>query len=232
MSSIVLFVILTLPLTLLAAITPEEILKKVDDVRNPSESYLMSVRIKSSTESEDSTFVVSLKGNTKTFVKVSGPKKLVGRNMLMIDENMWVYVPNLKRSVRVSLSQKLIGEAANGDISRMRWSGDYNAKIEKEDKRTYTMFLDQKKKGLTYAKIRVTVAKYSFQPLKAEFLTMTGKVVKTADYLKYTVLAGKKRPSVIHIVDKLKASNTSDIIIEKMTVRKLPDSMFSEKNLE
>ena len=161
-------------------LSADDILKKVDEVRNPSESYHMDVRINSSSEKEDSTFSVSLKGNTKTFVKVKGPKKLIGRNMLMIEENMWVYVPNLKRSVRVSLSQKLIGEAANGDISRMRWTGDYIPKIEKEDKKTYTLFLQQKKKGLTYAKIRATIDKLSFHPIKAQFLTLTGKSVKTA----------------------------------------------------
>lgn len=214
------------------AIDPTEILQKVDDVRNPAESYFMSVRIKSSTEKEDSTFQVSLKGNDKTLVKVLAPKKILGRNMLMLNENMWVYVPNLKRSVRVSLSQKLIGEAANGDISRMRWAGDYDAKIEKEDKKEYVLFLEQKKKGLTYSKIRARVEKNTFHPLKAEFLTMSGKVVKTAEYKNYKEYAGKMRPSLIHIVDALKSDNYSDIMIEKMEVRNLPDSMFTEKNLE
>ncbi len=214
------------------AITPDGILKKVDEVRNPSESYFMNVRIKSSHETEDSTFSVSLKGNDKTFVKVLGPKKIMGRNMLMINENMWVYVPNLKRSVRVSLGQKLIGEAANGDISRMRWSGDYDARILKGKAEEYNLFLTQKKKGLTYSKIRVRVDKKTFHPIRAEFLTMSEKVVKTADYRSYKKYAGKMRPSVIHIVDGLKLNNFSDIHIEKMEVRNLPDSMFSEKNLE
>ena len=48
---------------------------------------------------------------------------------------IWVFIPNLKRSVRVGLSQKLTGQAANGDISRMRWSGDYTPKLLKETKK-------------------------------------------------------------------------------------------------
>ena len=215
-----------------ANLDPKEILKKVDEVRNPSESYFMDVRIKSTSEKEDSTFNVSLKGNSKTFIKVLGPKKLMGRNMLMVDENMWVYVPNLKRAVRVPLSQKLIGEAANGDISRMRWSGDYDVMVEKEDSKMWTLLLKENKKGLTYTRIRVTVEKANFHPMIAEFQTSEGKVLKTAEYKNYKNLAGKERPSVIHIVDALKASNASDVIIEKMTVRNMPDSMFTERNLE
>jgi len=214
------------------SITADEIIKKVDDIRNPAESYYMNVRIKSSKEAEDSTFSVSLKGNDKTHVKVLGPKKLMGRNMLMIDENMWVYVPNLKRSVRVSLSQKLVGEAANGDISRMRWSGDYDAKMLKEGKKEFLLSLTQKKKGLTYPGVQVQVDKKTFHPIKAAFLTMSGKVVKNAEYRSYKKMAGKMRPSVIHIEDALNKDSYSDIIVESMEVRNLPDSMFTEKNLE
>lgn len=214
------------------AITADEIIKKVDEIRNPAESYFMNVRIKSSKESEDSTFSVSLKGNDKTHVKVLGPKKLMGRNMLMIDENMWVYVPNLKRSVRVSLSQKLVGEAANGDISRMRWSGDYDAKILKEGKKEYLISLSQKKKGLTYPGVQVLVDKKTFHPVSAAFLTMSGKVVKNAEYRTFKKMAGKMRPSVIHIADALNKDSYSDIIVESMEMRNLPDSMFTEKNLE
>ena len=99
-----------------------DLLQEVDSFRNPSDSYSMSVRIVSSNESEEARFLVYLKGNSKTLIKVLAPKKNLGRNMLMVAENMWVYVPNIRRSVRVSLNQKLTGEAANGDISRMRWA--------------------------------------------------------------------------------------------------------------
>ena len=68
----------------------------------------------------------------------------------MLDENMWVFIPNLKRSVRVGLSQKLTGQAANGDISRMRWSGDYTPKLLKETKKSWLLHLQAKKKGLTH----------------------------------------------------------------------------------
>lgn len=214
------------------SVTPDEILKNVDDVRNPSNSYSMNVRIKSPKESEDFTFLVYLKGNDKTLVKTLGPKKIMGRHMLMLEENMWVFVPNLKRSVRVSLSQKLVGEAANGDISRMRWFGDYEAKIEKEDDKQFILFLEQKKKGLTYPKIRAFVEKKTFHPIKAEFLTLTGKVIKTSEYSDYKDLEGKKRPSKIRIVDALNANQFSEIIVEKIENKNLPDSMFTEKSLE
>ena len=210
----------------------DDLLKKVDSYRNPGESYSMAVTIKSPGESDPAKFLVYLKGNDKTLVKVLGPKNNLGRNMLMIGENMWVYVPNIRRSVRVSLNQKLTGEAANGDISRMRWAGDYKFTVESKDPKETVLFLEALKENLTYAKIKVWISTVDKRPLKADFLTLSGKVIKTASYEDYKTVLGKNRPMKIHIVDHLKKDQYSDIIIEKMENKNFPDTLFVEKSLE
>ena len=98
----------------------DTILRKADEVRNPSESFSMVVDVESQND-DPARFEVMMQGKSKTLIRTKKPERDVGRSILMIDENMWAYVPNLKRSVRVSLNQKLTGQAANGDISRMRW---------------------------------------------------------------------------------------------------------------
>ncbi len=225
---LLLFLVLSISMNAFAA----DLLEEVDKFRNPSDSYSMSVRIVSSNESEEASFLVYLKGNNKTLIKVRGPKKNMGRNMLMMGENMWVYVPNIRRSVRVSLNQKLTGEAANGDISRMRWAGDYTHKIVKKDAKSWELFLEASKEGLTYSKIRVWVSAKDKRPLKAEFLTLSGKTIKTATYDKYSLTLGMMRPGLIHIVDNLRKDQFSDIFIDKMENKAFPDSMFTEKSLE
>jgi outer membrane lipoprotein-sorting protein len=211
---------------------PADVLQKVDAVRNPAESYRMDVRVISSEEREPAVFQVFLKGNDKTLVKVLGPRKNLGRNMLMLGESMWVYIPNLKRAVRVSLSQKLVGQAANGDISRMRWAGDYTANLAGEDKQSWQLRLTATKKGLTYDRLLVWVQKKTFHPLKAHFLTVSGKVVKEAEYLDYKTLVGKQRPSRIRITDHLDKKRTSDIVVDAMGSQVIPDALFSEHSLE
>ncbi len=210
----------------------EDLLAEVDKYRNPSDSYTMLVKIQSSNEKEEAKFLVYLKGNSKTLIKVLAPKKNLGRNMLMMAENMWVYVPNIRRSVRVSLNQKLTGEAANGDISRMRWSGDYSHVVEKKEAKEWQLFLTATKEGLTYSKIRVWIDAKDKRPLKAQFLTLSGKTIKTATYEDYKKSLGMNRPSRIHIVDNLRKDQFSDLFIENMENKNLPDSMFTEKSLE
>lgn len=213
----------------LANTSPEAILKNADDIRNPDQSFMMTVEVKSthSGDTETHLFEVSLKGNDKTLVHTLAPKRDIGRDMLMIEENMWAYVPNLKRAVRVGLNQKLTGEAANGDISRMRWAEDYSAVIEKENGSSWTLLLTAKKKGLTYEKIRANVEKKTFKPLTAEYLTAEGKVLKKAAFKDYKPMAGKSRPSLLVISDAVRSDQKSDVRIKDMKVKSFPETLFS-----
>jgi outer membrane lipoprotein-sorting protein len=224
-------------LALAAKPTAESILKQVDGIRNPSESYLMKVQVKdlsgsdSSSGDDPSVYEVSIQSNRKTLIKTLAPPRDRGRNLLMLDQDMWAYIPNLKRAVRVSLSQKLTGQAANGDISRMRWSGDYTAKIQDETPTQWTLFLTAQKKDLTYDQLRVWVQKKTYRPLRAEFLTAAGKTLKTATYGAYKPIVGKTRPTQMIIQDAVREKDRSEIDILDMQVRNIPSSLFNQNNL-
>lgn len=211
-------------------ITPEEIVRKADLIRNPSESYYMQVEV--SDVDNKSLFDVSLQGNSKTLIKTILPRRDKGRNLLMIDENMWVYIPNLRRAIRVSLAQKLSGQAANGDISRMRWSGDYKSAIINTTKKYWELHLKAVKKGLTYDQLKVKVEKKTFHPISATYLTVSGKVMKTASYQNYKKILGKIRPTLIVIKDALKKSRTTNIKILKMKNKTFRKSLFNRQNLK
>jgi outer membrane lipoprotein-sorting protein len=209
----------------------DEILKKADEVRNPSDSFSMLVDVVSA-GSDDARFEVLIKGKDKTLIRTKRPVRDVGRNILMIEENMWAYIPNLKRAVRVSLNQKLTGQAANGDISRMRWFGDYKAEILSQDAEGWTLDLSALRKGLTYDRIKVWVSKKGFQPQKAEYLTSAGKVLKTAAFGNYRSIAGAVRPTEITIRDANDTSKSSTIVIREMRTEDFPESLFHQNSLK
>ncbi len=213
-------------------ISAQEIIKRADEVRNPSESYYIEVEVVDRGSSEPShKFRVAIAGNDKTRIETIEPARDNGRNMLMLGENMWVFVPNLKREVRVSLNQKLTGQAANGDISRMRWSGDYQATIEDETEKEWQLDLQANKKGLTYDRLKVWVEKDSFRPKRAEYMTRAGKVLKKVKYGGYKTLAGRERPSKILIQDATKSNDQSIIKIRKMKVKSFPNSLYQKSEL-
>jgi len=216
-----------------AEISAAEIVRKADEVRNPDESYFLRVEVQTSEHPDrPSEFEVSLLGNDKTLIKTVKPSRDRGRNMLMRGTEMWAYIPNLKRAVRVSLSQRLVGQAANGDISRMRWSGDYDAVIESQTERHWTLLLTANKTGLTYAKLRVVVAKGTYHPEKAEYLTATGRLLKKLNLRLTGELCGRQRPTEIRIQDGVRPDERAVIKVLAMEVRKFPASLFVPENLE
>lgn len=209
--------------------SPEAILAKADDVRNPSESFFMKVTV--TDDDTASLFEVYTGGKTRTLIKTVKPERDKGRDMLMLGDDMWAYVPNLKRAVRISLSQKLTGQAANGDISRMRWHGDYSATIEKETDKMWVLFLTAKRKGLTYDKIRATVEKSTFRPLGAEYLTTSGASLKRATFGAFKKIAGDIRPTEIVIVDAKNNKDKSVITIINLETKEFPASFFKKETL-
>ncbi|WP_374075079.1 outer membrane lipoprotein-sorting protein [Bdellovibrio bacteriovorus] len=208
---------------------PAEWVKKADNIRNPSESYEMKIKVE--TSENTSVFQVYLKGQDKTLIVTKEPARDKGRNMLMLDRDFHAYVPNLKRSMRLSLAQKLSGQVANGDISRTRWYGDYAVTKEGENGNEVQLLLKGNKDNLTYAWIRLWLKKGNFEPLRAEYLGLNGKtVLKRASFEDYKSIAGALRPSTLKIEDTNK--QISYIRILGMNKKDYPDSFFTVRNME
>ncbi len=212
-----------------AAENPAEWVKKADNIRNPAESYEMKIQVE--TPENTSVFQVYLKGQDKTLIVTKEPARDKGRNMLMLDRDFHAYVPNLKRSMRLSLAQKLSGQVANGDISRTRWYGDYDVTKEAENANEVQLLLKGNKDNLTYAWVRLWLKKGSFEPLRAEYLGLNGKtVLKRASFEDYKKIAGAVRPTTLKIEDTNK--QISYIRILSMNKKDFSDSFFTVRNME
>ncbi len=203
--------------------------KKADQIRNPSQSFEMNVKVDDGNNSTE--FIVFLKGQDKTLIVTKSPARDKGRNMLMLDRDFNAYVPNLKRSMRLSLAQKLSGQVANGDISRTRWFGDYSVQLEKETKDQVQLLLKANKDNLTYAAIRLWIDKNNNHPFKAEYLGLNAQtILKRAYFEDYKTMAGALRPTTLRIEDVNK--KTSYVRISDMTNKTFDDSFFTVRNME
>lgn len=211
---------------------PEVILQRADAIRSPKGDFRMRVEVTDADKSV-SQMEVWIKGRDKTLIKTLSPARDKGRNLLMLGEDMWAFIPNLKRTVRVSLSQRLMGEAANGDIARLGWVGDYVPKLESSDENSWLLNLVAARKGLTYERLQLKVEKSSFRPIKASYVTKSGVLLKTADFRAYKKLGGEIRPSEMLIRDgvKAKSKDATLIQIQQMESTEIADALFNQTNL-
>ncbi len=221
------------------AYSAEEILKKADEVRNPQLDYKVEVivtNIKPDKENVKMKYEVLVKGRDKTIIKTVEPVADRGTSLLMINYDLWVFLPTISQPLRISLQQRLIGEVANGDIARANFSGDYSPKILKTEningKEHYVLELIAKDERVTYHRVTLWVQKDNFHPLKAEFYAVSGRILKTCKYENYKKLAGKLRPTRLVLVDALKPAHQSLIEYDDMKTTNLPEKWFTKDHLK
>lgn len=215
-----------------------EILSRADEFRSPSGGFSLLVDVRELDEDRKSSFEVFIKNNNKSLMLTKEPSRDRGRNLLMLDRDMWIFIPRIKRPVRVGLRQRLMGDVANGDLSRLQWTGDYSAQIDETNSRKFNqqpslkLVLKAQKENLTYEKIHLWVLTSDYRPLFAEYLTPSGKVLKTSTFENYGPLAGKTRPRRMLITDAMNQESQSEILIREMKKRSFPEGFFTQSNLE
>ncbi|MDI6789722.1 MAG: outer membrane lipoprotein-sorting protein [Thermodesulfobacteriota bacterium] len=238
---IALFIVLLLflPVPCIAHPSAEEVLEKADEVRSPQLDYKVFVEVTSirpGKEPKKAKYEVLIKGKDKTIIKTLEPRMDRGTSLLMIDYDLWVFLQNISKPLRISLQQRLIGEVANGDIARANFSGDYIPKILKIEsiaqKDYYVLELLAKDERVTYHKVILWIQKDSFHPFKAEFYAVSGRILKMCSYENYQQVLGRLRPTRLVLDDPLVRGQKSILEYSDMTLTQLPEKYFTKDYLK
>jgi outer membrane lipoprotein-sorting protein len=216
-----------------------EILKKADQISFPSEGFQVDIAITSrradqSTEARK--YQVLSKGNDKTVVSVVEPASERGQIILMSGRDLWVFLPSVSQPVRLSLAQRLTGQVANGDLARANFSGDYTPKLLRTEmvdgESHYVLELTAVDRSVTYQRVLYWVKQKNSYPHKAEFYSVSGRLLKSCKYENFKTMAGKIRPTRLVMNDALRAGEQSILEYDAMKLRDLPDKMFTKDYLK
>lgn len=215
------------------------VVDKADKVRFPAEGFQVDIVISSSRpdkEPDVRKYRVLSKGNENTVVMVTEPASERGQIILMKGRDLWIFMPEVSQPVRISLAQRLTGQVANGDLARANFAGDYNPKIvgtEKIGNDTYHVLeLVAVDRSVTYQRVMYWVNEKSGWPLKAEFYSLSNRLLKKCSYENFQTLAGRVRPTRLVMEDALKAGEKSVLEYSEMRLRDLPDKVFTKDYLK
>src|SRR5438309_7922668 len=78
-------------------------------------------------------YTVFAQAQHKSLVLMRSPAE-AGQKVLMLGDDFWLLMPGSQRPLRITPSQKLLGDASTGDIATMSWSEDYAGTVVGEDK--------------------------------------------------------------------------------------------------
>lgn len=215
------------------------IVQKADEIRFPAQGFEVGVRIQTfegATEGDAREYKVLSKGNESSIVMVLTPASERGQILLMKGRDLWLFVPNVSQPVRLSLAQRLTGLVANGDIARANFGGDYNATVvgsEKIDGQAYHVLeLTAVDRTVTYQKVKYWVRQSDFAPYKAEFYSLSDRLLKSCTFENYKQLGGRARPTRLVMTDALKSDSRSVMEYQDMKIRDLPDKIFTKEYLK
>ena len=210
----------------------DALLKRSDSFRNGWPSFVTRVKItnyESGKPDEQKLYEVSQKGTDRTYVEFLSPRDK-GRHLLMLGDDMWVYLPDTSRPVRITPLERLSGDASNGDVARTNYATDYTPVYVRSEKvgevRCQLLELTARRKGATYQRIPYWIRAEDARPGRAEFYLTSGKHIKSATFDDYELVGGKTLLRRFTLYDEIRHNSHSLLEYSATTPRDLPDKLF------
>ncbi len=170
-----------------------------------------------------------------SLVEFFHPPKIRGQKILTVERNMWFIKPGLRRPTPISARQRLLGQAANGDVAATNYAEDYQAKLTGEEiidgEICYRLELTAREPHVTYDRIDYWVSKSKMVGVKADFYTVSGRIFKTAlfEYGNEINYQGQSLPFVSKMVifDKVNTQDKTTLAYSDIRVESLPPQTFN-----
>jgi hypothetical protein len=219
-------------------LSSDEILEKVDQFRAPSKSFTFRLNLKSTREERFSSaeLFVRIKDAKKSLIVYTAPPSMKGRVVLMVEDNMWIFIPGTRNPIRISPQQQLMGQVSTADVARVVYHLDYKADSAEEaiveQEKMLKLNLSAKTQGAAYSAIELFVNPLNYAPIKAEFYALSGRHLKSATYKNYQSILGKSRPTLLEIHDHVQKSDVSLLEYWEIKEADTPDEYFQKSFME
>src|SRR5512139_2338107 len=172
-----LLAVLVAPPGFAAGVDANELLRKVDRNLEPTsyEMYRKLINIEPSGAKKEFVLYSVKKGNEKVLALFLEPASDKGRSTLRLGDNMWLYIPNVGKPVRITSLQSVIGGVFNNaDILRIDYAAEYDAALDEEQKDTLILMLKAKTAEVAYDRLKMWVDRKTILPLKIEAYAASG----------------------------------------------------------
>jgi outer membrane lipoprotein-sorting protein len=228
--------------------TAQEIVTATDRVRNPTKpfhSVLTLTEYVGGKERDHDMLALFSKEDVasrqfRNLVQYVEPARDAGKRVLLDGHSLWFYDPDSKVSVRISAQQRLIGQAAIGDILTVNLAVDYTAAIagvEKIDDATrqprlcWHLELTAANDLATYRRVEYWVEQGSFYPIKGKFYSDSGRLLKILYFRNFSERLGAVRPAEAVIIDAVDSSLATTATFGESGFQDIPEAWFQRDYL-
>lgn len=231
-----------------AAPDAQAILAASDAVRNPGKPFALTttlVEYRSGKQTDANTLTVYSKaddrsGQFRSLIRFVAPARDTNKLLLKSGNDLWFYDPSSKASIRISPQQRLLGQAANGDVVTVNLAKDYKAELaaeedtqdgDRKNRHCYKLGLAAVSPDVTYHRIEMWIDTGSNRPVKARFYSESGRHLKTAYYRRYETQLGVERPTETVIIDGLNPNWVTVMRFSDYAWRDVPETWLQRDYL-
>jgi len=215
----------------------EALLKKADGMRNAGANTRTEISAKLIAKDgaliRERAYSVYSAGERKTLVVMRSSQES-GQKVLMLDEQFWLVLPGSTRALRITPMQKLLGDAAVGDIATSSWSQDYkiesDAKELCEQKPCVKLELRALRPSATYQRIVLWVEHQSGRPLTADLFLQSDKLAKQARFVT-GISNGSESVREMVMTDKLGNHRETRVTYGTATKKDVPKAWLNPMHL-
>lgn len=222
---------LSFPAAATADPTAEALLRRYDQVMTPR--TFDALMVMTAHRQDDTTrtykFRTMKSADDKTRTWFFEPAAAKGQEMLNVGDNMWVYMPNLKRALRLASRESFQGgDFNNGDVLRVNYVADYSCKLAPSgDDRLWLLELTGKTSSASYDRIKLWLTKDKQQPFKAEYYAASGVLLRSATFEDVKSFHGHERPSHIVMRNSLAQKRYTELVMLDMKLEiDVPEQKF------
>jgi len=212
------------------AVDGTQLLIQIDRNLNPEsyEMYRKLINVEPDGRKKEYTLFTVKKGLDKVAALFLAPASDKGRSTLRLGENMWLYIPNVGKPIRITSLQSVIGGIFNNaDILSLDYAAEYDV-VKVEETNEYLLYLKAKNKTVAYDQLKLWADKSKKLPTKIECLTEANMLIKTLYFKDIKDLGGGiVRPATIDTDSPLYKGYKSIMIFAKIKEKKYKDEVFT-----
>lgn len=217
---------------LASALDGVEILKKVDRNLEPEsyESYRKLINIEPDGTKKEFIIYSAKKGKDQVATLFLSPTSDKGRSTLRQGDNMWLYIPNVGKPVRITSLQSVTGGVFNNaDIMRLDYAVEYDVKSIEEKGDLYLLDLKAKTGEVAYDNLKMKVDKKLILPTEIEAYASSGMLMKTLRFKDIKDFGGGiKRPAMIETDSPLYKDFKSVMLYSGLKKKEFADEVFTQ----
>jgi hypothetical protein len=207
------------------------ILEKMDRNLSPEsfEAYRKLVNIEPNGRTKEFVLYTVKKGEDKVAALFLSPASEKGRSTLRLDENMWLYIPNVAKPIRITSLQSVVGGVFNNaDILRLDYAVEYSAEKKEDMGEEYVLHCKARTSIVAYDRLTIRVEKKRLLPIQIDCMTEADMLIKTLFFKEVKDFGGGiVRPSVIETVSPLYKGYRSAMVFANIKAREFKDEVFT-----